>query len=332
MTKTYKYLFLTILTFFIFPLLSLGQTINKDLLILSINPPNPRPLEKVEINLISYSLDVNKTKNTWFVNNQIQKTDYGLKNFFITTGKNGETTTIKVQAEIINGDTYEAEMSFTVSDVDLIYEFISYTPPFYKGKTLNPNEGLILVKAIPELINANGQKISKNNLVFSWRRNGNVQSDISGLGKDFFVFSGTIPIRDSLIEVHISSLDDKITTSKSITINHDKPKIVFYEDNPVYGIMFNRAIKSGVRMLTDEFKVRAIPYFTTVGYTNSPDLNYKWSLNGNSVSNLTNDDKNVMVFRQESEGSGSATVGLKVENNSRIFQFTENGFSLNFEK
>jgi hypothetical protein len=331
MNIIHRYLFL-IIAIFVFPLLSWGQTINKDLLILSVNPPNPRPLEKVEINLISYSLDINKTKNTWFINDQFQKTDYGLKDFFITTGKNGETTKVRVQAEIIGGDTYEGEMSFTVSDTDLIYEFLSYTPPFYKGKTLNPNEGLVIVTAIPELIDSSGQKIPNDKLVFSWKRNDKVEQDANGVGKNFFIFSGTIPVRDSLIEVNISSLDDKITSSKTIKINNDKPKIVFYEDSPIYGIMFNKAIKSGVRMFTDEFKVRAIPYFTTVGYTNSPDLNYKWSLNGNSISNLTDEDKNVMIFRQESEGSGSATVGLKVENNSRIFQFTENSFSLNFEK
>ncbi len=330
MNKIHKYLFLTILTVFVFPLFSLGQ--GTDNLILTIEPKNPEPLQTVSIKLDSYVLDVNKAKITWSVNNEIKKTDIGLKTFNTLSGKNGEKITIKVVAETAIGERYELEGYFIASEVNLAYEYLSYTPPFYKGKALNPYQGLVLITAIPELVDSTGKKIPSQNLVYTWKRNNKTEADSSGIGKNFLVYSGTIPVRDSVVEVLVSSIDNEISTSKSITITNDTPKIVFYEDNPIYGIMFNRAIKTGVRMITDEFKVRAIPYFTTVGYTNSPDLDFKWSLNGSSISNLTDEDKNVMIFRQESEGSGSATVGLKVENNSRIFQFTENSFSLNFEK
>jgi hypothetical protein len=334
MNKIHKYLFLTIITVFVFPLFSLGQTFftGTNGLEIAINPENPEPNETVTITINSNLYDLDRSKITWYVDGKVTKTDMGLKKFSTNAGNNGKKTTIKVAIETFSGETKEIEAYFIPTFVDLIYEAVSYTPPFYKGKTLNPNQGVIVVNAIPEFVTPNGERISNNNLIYSWKKDRKTFTDSSGLGKNTFIYNGTVPIKEALIEVTVSSLDNEIYASKMIIINHDTPKIVFYEDNPIYGIMFNRAIKTGVRMITDEFKVRAIPYFTTVGYTNSPDLDFKWSLNNSSISNLTDEDKNVMIFRQESEGSGSATVGLKVENNSRIFQFTENNFSLNFEK
>jgi hypothetical protein len=208
---------------------------------------------------------------------------------------------------------------------------LSYTPPFYKGKSANPNQGVVLVVAIPELISVSGEKIPTQNIIYSWKKNNMVQQSDSGIGKNVFMFSGTIPIRDVNIEVNASSIDGNIHASKKVTITNISPKIIFYEDSPIYGIMFNRAINKTVRMLSDEFKVKSFPYFMSVGYAQSPDLNYSWVINNKSSENLDT-DKTAMIFRNTSGGSGIATVDLKVENISRIFQFANNSFVINFEK
>lgn len=325
-------------SFFVFCVLfSFGQIVMAqnhtvgNFLEIAINPANPKPLEKVLVEIQSFSYDLDRSKISWLVNGQVKKTEMGLKKFDVLAGKNGEKTTIKASVETPQDGLREIEISFTPSVIDLIYESLSYTPPFYKGRSLNPNQGVVLVTAVPEIINSRGVKIPAQDLIYNWKKDGLVMQSDSGIGKNTFVFSGTIPIKDAVIEVNASSVEESISASQRITISNVSPKIVFYEENPVYGIMFNKAIKNTVNMTADEFQVKAFPYYMSVGYTKSPDLNYKWSINGNSVPNLDT-DKSAMLFRQENSGSGTAIISLKIENTNRIFQFIENAFSINFEK
>jgi hypothetical protein len=330
--KIYNYLLSITLFLFILPIFCFAQTPASDsFLELTMKPKNPEPGQSVNITIQSFSYNLDSSKITWYVDGLEKKSGTGLKEFFLQAGKNGEKTVIKVVVQTQNDGPKQIEAFFIPSVVDLVYEFLSYTPPFYKGKALNPYQGVTVVVAIPELIKTTGEKISTQNIIYSWKKNGKVEQAASGVGKNTYIFPGTVPMRDSLIEVTASSLDGSIFASKQVNITNDEPKIIFYEDSPIYGIMFNKAISGTVRMLKDEFKVKAFPFFISAGYTQNPDLNYKWSINGKLSENLDT-DKTAMLFRQEGIGAGVANISLKVENTVRIFQFADNGFIINFEK
>lgn len=317
------------------PLLSLAQDLpdlpGGNFLNMTMSPENPEPGQLVKIALTSYSYDLDRSKITWYVDGQAKKTEMGLKEFNTSAGKNGQKTIVKAVVETPQDGTKEIEAYFIPSLVDLIFESLSYTPPFYKGKALNPNQGVVLVVAMPELVKSTGEKIPAQNVIYSWKKDGTVQGSVSGLGKNTFMLVGSVPIRDVVVEVTASSLDGNTYASKQINITNVAPKILFYEDSPIYGLMFNKAINGTVRMLADEFKVRAFPLFMSVGYAQSPDLNYKWNINNRLSENL-DIDKTAMIFRQESKGAGTANIDLKIENTNRIFQFGNNGFVINFEK
>ena len=332
--KTFSYLIIISLLAIISPLISHAQM--ADLapdasgLEMTMTPENPEPFQLVKINMISYSYDLDRSKISWSVDGVVKKTEIGLKEFNTQAGKNGQKTIIKAVVETPQDGIKEMEVFFIPSVVDLVYECLSYTPPFYKGKALNPNQGVVIVTAIPELIKSTGEKVPVQNVIYSWKKDGSVQQDASGIGKNTFIYSGTVPIRDVTIEVVASSLDGDIYASKRIAITNTSPKIVFYENSPVYGIMMNKAIKNTVNMLIDEFSVLAVPYFFSVGYAGTPDLNYEWTLSGNTVGNQ--DPKNSFTTRLEKSGSGTANIGLKISNLVRIFQFTDNNYSINFSK
>jgi hypothetical protein len=330
--KICGYLLIMTLLLIVSPLFSFAQTTTPDAggLQMTMSPENPEPLQMVKINLVSYSYDLDRSKITWSVNGVVKKTEMGLKEYNAQAGKNGQKTTIKVTVETPSDGLKEMEVFFIPSVVDLIYESLSYTPPFYKGRALNPNQGVVLVTAIPELIRTNGEKVPAQNIIYSWKKDGSVEQDASGIGKNTFVYTGSIPIRNVVIEVVASSLDGDIYASKRIEIINDAPKIIFYENSPVYGIMMNKAIKNTVNMLVEEFSVIAVPYFFSVGYSTSPDLNYVWSMNNQTVGNQ--EPKNSFTTRIEKAGSGTANIGLKINNLARIFQFTDNGYTINFSK
>lgn len=329
--KIYSYLLIITLLLIVAPLISFAQDYpTASYLEMSIKPENPEPMQNVQISIKSYTYDLDRSQITWIINGVEKRTETGLKDLNISSGKNGQKTTIKVRVVTQNGEETEIEAFFIPSVVDLIYETLAYTPPFYKGRALNPNQGVVLVTAIPELIKPTGEKVSAQNVIYSWKKNGKVQQSDSGIGKNVFVFNGDVPIRDTAIEVTASSLDGDITASKEINIKNYSPKIVFYENNPIYGIMLNKAINNTVRMLSDEFSLVAIPYHFSIGYANSPDIDYTWNMNGKTVGNQT--FKNTFTARIEGDTAGTASIGLKISNNTRIFQFTEDKFNINFNK
>jgi hypothetical protein len=330
--KNLNYLLIIALLFIFSPTFCLGQVSSAaDFVNISINPANPSPNQQVQLSVKSLSLDLDRAKITWYINGVEKKTEIGSKDYFLQAGVAGKTITVGVLIQATDGTVVKKESFFVPAGIDLLFEAISYTPPFYKGKTLNPKQGTVVVVAFPEVFDSTGKKFATNELIYNWRKDGLVQADASGLGKNYFVFSGTIPARDAEISVTASSLDKKMTAENTIVITNVTPHIAFYEDNPVYGIMFNRAIKNSVKMISDEFKVKAFPYFMSVSYSQSPDLNYNWTINGRTSPNLDT-DKSAMLFRQESAGAGTANIDLKIENVSRIFQFMNNSFTINFEK
>jgi hypothetical protein len=331
--KIFDYLLIITLLVIVSPLISFGQATPGTMgsfLEMTMSPQNPEPFQTVTITIKSFSYDLDRSKITWLVDGVQKKTEMGLKEFTAQAGKNGQKTTVKAVVETPNDGTKEIEAFFIPSVVDLIYESLSYTPPFYKGRALNPNQGMVLVVAIPELINSAGQKAAAQNVIYSWKKDGKVEQSASGLGKNTFVFSGSVPIRDALIEVTASSLDGSIFASKQVTITNVTPQIVFYENSPIYGMMMNKAIVNPVQMLVDEFSILAVPYFFSVGYATTPDLDYAWSLNGQTVS--SQDPKNSFTTRTGVAGSGTANIGLKISNNVRVFQFATNNYTINFTK
>ena len=297
---------------------------------IAISPENPAPGDQVTVNLQSFSLDLNRAKITWSVDGEQKQTDIGLKNYAVLAGKAGVAMTIKARIETLDGTIFDKEVTFIPAGVDILFEAVSYVPPFYKGKAMNINQGTVVVVAFPEMFDQNGKKFATKDLIYSWKKDGVVVPSVSGPGKNYFSYSGEVPISDSNIEVTVSSLDQSITANRQITITVNDPKIIFYENNPIYGIMFNKAVKSSVQLLNDEFSVLAIPYFFSVGYAGTPNLDYAWSLNGQTIQNQ--DPVNSFTARQDIKGSGTANIGLKISNNIRIFQFTNNAFTINFQK
>jgi hypothetical protein len=295
-----------------------------------LSPENPKPGSQVNVTLESSLTDLNRSKVTWSINGVEKRSEVGLKRYTLQAGSAGVPMTISVNVQDQNNNTQNKELTFTPAGVDLIFETISYVPPFYKGKAMNVNQGSVVVVAFPEIYDTNGRKYQTKDLIYNWKKDGTAAANVSGAGKNYFTYTGSVPIREVRIEVKVSSPDQSTIAENWVNIPLGNPKIVFYENSPIYGFMTNRAIKDTVQMLTDEFSVIAAPYFFSAGYATTPNLDYAWSLNGQTVG--TQDPKNSFTVRQEKEGSGTANIGLKVSGVARIFQFADKNFTINFQK
>ncbi|MCR4334391.1 MAG: hypothetical protein NUV47_01505 [Patescibacteria group bacterium] len=207
----------------------------------------------------------------------------------------------------------------TANYVDLLWQTNTYTPPFYKGKALYTTQSTVTVVAVPS--------IKSNNLIYTWKQDYKVLGSLSGLGKDSYTFKGTVLSKPTTIEVEVSTAEDGLKATKDITLSARNPEPIIYEDDPLYGILYNKAITSPLALSKDEIVLLASPYFFSTDVTGKNNLEYEWSINNGNVADNT--DRSI-ILRHEGDTVGSSDISLVVNNTVDFFQKTRFNFKVNF--
>jgi len=251
------------------------------------------------------------------------------KSITIKAKNDGQKTTIRVVVETSDGIIKEVSGEISPSGVDLVVEPMSYTLPFYKGKPLFINEGTIKIVAIPDII-IDGIKMASSDLNFKWKRGEIMLASNSGKGKNSIIINGSIPIRDINIELQILDSSGNVLAEKSKIISVDKPKILFYEDNPLYGILYNKAITGNYFLGTkEELNIIAKPFSFNFMSDTPEESSYTWYTNGNYVA--PNGKINELILRQTTTNlKGTASVSLDVKNNNIVTQSASGAFNVDF--
>src|SRR3990167_8183019 len=99
-------------------------------------------------------------------------------------------------------------------EVDILWQGKTYTPPFYKGKTLWSSQSKIALLAIPHISGA-GNPV---NLTYKWIKNGTVLGNINGVGKNTLAFTDSILSKPQTIKVEILSEQKTVLASASIFV------------------------------------------------------------------------------------------------------------------
>lgn len=289
-------------------------------------PETPGPNENVSIFIDGSGIDLDLATITWKINGQVVQSGQGVKSFnFITGGLGTETV---VSATIDSGeDTYTRNATFTSNDIDILWQGKSYTPPFYKGKSLWPYQGNITLLAIPHVHNSSGQEISPNNLIYIWKQNSTVLGDVSGFGKNSLTFSDSILSLNQVIKVDVLTNKDTIVASKVINLNPLPPKILVYENNPLYGIIFNHESTGAISLQSKEISFIATPLFFSTANRNDPNIQYEWRVNNKKVSQSNGQ----ITFRIPENVSGESGVGSSIKNIDKITQTSQKTFQVHFD-
>ena len=206
-------------------------------------------------------------------------------------------------------------------EVDLIWESLSYTPPFYKGKALYPHQGEIIFVAMPNMI-INGVRISPSQLTYTWKDRGEVMGSLSGLGKNSLTLKGSVITRTLDISVTVTAPDGN-SAYKSIRVAPRSPALILYEDNPMYGIMYQNAILDTFVMKNKELRLLAAPYYVSTVIPNTdPFVSYDWSINGAQINSTENNKDSVLLVRPDDTPIRS-NVSVEMKNPKQILQYTE---------
>lgn len=320
--------FTSLILFFVFafPYILQAQGFFNDIEIKSI-PQFPEAYEKVELNLTSFSFDLDRASIFWSINGNLSQEGVGKKRFTFTTGALGSLSTITVSIQTALGQQITKNVVIQPQSVDLLSNAFTYTPPFYRGKALPSSNSFTIVTAMPEFTTRSGVKLDPKNLVYTWEEGGVVLGNLSGFGKQSVVIeNATIPRLTKNVAVTISSFDNSIQMRRSINITTYAPTVVLYEKHPLSGILYENALNGNVTFSEKELEVRAEPYFFSLDDVNSDKLRYLWRINGRDISVPLNEQRNEMIFRQEGEESGTAEISLFVSNGnlSKILQEARN--------
>ncbi len=295
---------------------------------ISVTPSNLRAGDSVVLTVNSDSLYLPSSKITWYLDGVARK-ETSNQSITIKAKDNGSNTSVRVVVETPDGIIKEASVEIVPGGVDLVVEPISYTLPFYKGKPYLISQGSARVVALAD-VTVNSIKMSVNDLTFKWFVGDNYLVANSGKGKNSMIVNSVIPVKD--IIVHVQVLDDLgntlAETSKILMINN--PKILFFENNPLYGVLYNQSISGNYYLGTnEELDVIAKPFSFSFMSDTSLEAIYVWYINGGYISPSGKD--NELVLKQESTNlSGTATISLGLKNSKKINQLLSGTFDVSF--
>ena len=302
----------------------------ENLITLETNPKNPASKQEVTASLESYSTDLTRATITWKKDGVVVSSGIGKKSLPFTTGTVAKTLTLIATIKTAEGAFVTKTLNIRASEVDLVLQANSHTPPFYKGKALFPPQGNSIVAAIPNLFDQRGNKISSDNLIYKWKKDYVPEGSVSGYGKDTYTFNGPIIVRPVLISVEVSSADNAETANNSILIEPSNPYVLFYENNPIYGVRYEKALGREASLFKDETTITTVPYFFNSKVVDGGLLSFSWNMNGEQIAGSK--DGREITLRQEGASGGTSEIFLETSNPNQILQFSTTNLKLNFFK
>jgi hypothetical protein len=317
MLRLLKSTFFTLFPLFIFGIFSLNVHAQLDDLTLRIDPLYPRQNSTVTATIESTSVDIDAASVYWTVDGKSFKKGTGIKSIQVKTGKAGSVTKIGVTVSGTQG-TFTDSVTIRPADVSLVWKTDGYIPPFYKGKALQTYGSTFTVTAIPEFFTGAGVRMNPKSLIYTWKKNGTIDSTQSGYGKDSFKSDQSSFVRgEDEISVEVSTSADDISSGKTISIVPNIPETIFYENSPLYGIMYEKALKD-IYYLKDE-EVVLHPVFYDLSIINA-DGNFitQWYIDDQIATGFSN--KREITIRKNNQAAGESTISLKAQHQKKIMQ------------
>jgi len=245
-----------------------------------------------------------------------------------TSGFFGPITRESMNNKTAQGQSVSEE-AVNGNSVELLVEPKTYIPAFYKGAPLFTNQSTVKIIAFPKVI-ADGKLVSSSNLNFTWKNNDIIFSNSSGIGKDTLTFNSGLLFEDPNITLDVYDSNKKLVASNSVVLNIRDPQILFYESDPLYGVLFNKNLNVFYNLGTkEELRIVAKPLSFSVSNDTSSDLTYDWTVNGSKTE--LSGRKNTLLLRQSSTNeSGATPISLTISNTANDFQSATKNLEITF--
>lgn len=290
---------------------------------ISISPLNPHPGDLLNIRVISSETDLNRADITWVINGILAVSGTGETKFATIAGPVGTHYKIEVVVKTQNGKVMRDVAVVRPQEIDFLWRANTYTPPFYKGKALASSASQVVITAMPNMIDTQGNVLDPQKLIYTWSQNGITLGNASGFGRQTIILeNGQIPERLLKLQLTVSSQNGILTTTNSITIPLHKPKIVFYEHKPLLGTDYSKALSQEI-VDDREIVIKAEPYYFSIDDILRGNMLYQWEINKGPVILEDNAPKNLIAIEKRA-GTGLTRINLRIKNNNLPFRILQN--------
>lgn len=292
-----------------------------------LTPPFPGPSESITAEVVSNLININTAPITWLLNGKTQLQGVGKSSFTFKTGEVGSVILFRVEVNTEQFGVAAKDIEIRPSDVDILWEADTYTPPFYKGKALPTSKSYVKMVGIPHFSAAG--KVGPENLVYQWKKTYTPNPNDSGLGKNIYLYRSNYTLNEDIVETLVSTADNKVSVSKKTKISINDPKIIFYEHKPLEGVRYENFLGGSFDIKEKEITLRAEPYFFSFSSANDNDADFIWQLDGKNL-NTDPGKKSEFTLRKPEKGSGRAGLTLKVDNTGYDLQSASKNITFSY--
>ncbi len=290
-----------------------------------LKPKSPAPLTEVEARVKSYSFDATRALITWRENGKVVQQARGGDEYRFRTGPIGSLTVIEVSLETLDGRVVNTSRSIRPAYVGVTWEARTYTPLLYKGKALQSPGSFVTFTAIPTFIDSSGKEIPAENLVYLWKQGTFPMQNMSGYGKRSVTLMNSKYLETLRIAVEVSNMDRTLIANGEVFAPVSQPTLILYEQSPLLGMRFERAIPSAYTLRGEEVAFIAEPYYFSVKNREDALLTYEWKVGNAPVA-----ARGTITLRPEGSGSGTSPVTLVLRHTKEILQSARAALSVRF--
>lgn len=267
---------------------------------ISVSPQYPAPGSQATLSFLSSSIDLAGATITVSAGGK-RIYQGAVKPLAITLGKAGTITNVSVTMSS-GGASFSQTISIQPQDVVLVAEPISSAPVLYPGKPSVPIDGDVRVVAIANVRGAGGGRPNPASLSYSWTVDGVQIANSSGIGRVAIIVASPLQYRSRDVSVTVASPDGGLVGGSSLSLSSAEPLVRVYENDPLLGTRFDRAILNSFVILGNEATLYAAPFgLPTTGGV--PLL--QWFLDG-----VAAQTGNLITLRPTGSGRGNSSLSL----------------------
>lgn len=292
-------------------------------LTIAVDPTYPAPHTTVHLTAQSPLLDLAHSSIQWSVGGTPAGNGLSID---VPVGAAGSRTTVSLSVSGATGSD-SASVTLIPTAIDLLWEADSYTPPFYAGRAIPTSGSKIHVVAMPHFMRADGSIIPTSSLDFTWKVNGATLSSQSGMGANSTIIPAAILYGSDTITVDVSTEDGSQGGEASVVVPTVAPQLELYIDNPLFGVMYHRALGSSGNTGDSETSFTAVPYFIAAPFAQSSTLAYTWTIDG---ATMTTDPNDPNEFTARAKAPGSAQIGVSIAKPSDPFVSADGSWTVSF--
>lgn len=277
-----------------------GSIGNAEPFTVSVLPQYPLPYGQATLSFLSSTLDLTNAILTVTVGGKEVYTG-NVRPVSVTLGKAGSVSSVAITVTSAN-TPYHYSFTIQPQDVSLIAEPIASVPALYLGKPLVPLEGSVRVVAMANVRDAAGKIVSPSSLSYQWTVDGTRIANSSGIGKSVLIVASPLQYRERSVSVSVQSQNGSLVGGADLSLIASEPLVRIYENDPLLGIRFDRALSDTYAILGTEATLYAAPFsFSLLG--GAPKVT--WFLNGASAQ-----EGGSITLRPAGSGQGNASLSL----------------------